>query len=85
MTIDVVDGAMKVDLSGNLNYINVVDFETRVLDAMITNNPDCVVVNVSKATYVDVDGIISLEKIFNRKKGSAVLIMETKDADSVLC
>lgn len=35
VTIDVVDGAMKVDLSGNLNYINVVDFETRVLDTML--------------------------------------------------
>lgn len=68
----------------NLNYINVIDFEVRVLDMIKEKNPETLILNLSKMNYIDVDGIAGLEKVFGKAK-KAVVVMENKDDESVLC
>lgn len=75
---------MNVDVKEPLNYINIESFETGVLDCMLDRDPDYVTVNLSNANYVDVDGIIALEKIFKRKKGAVGLILAQQDEQSTL-
>lgn len=65
---------MKVELNGSLNYINVVHFENQVIDVLLSENPEYIQVNC-KALFVDMDGLLSLEKIFKRRAGKVAFIL----------
>lgn len=75
---------MSVELEGSLNYINTVHFETQILDKVNDESPDYVVINLNNVRFVDIDGLISLDKVFKRKKEEIALVVKEYDENSVL-
>jgi SulP family sulfate permease len=75
---------MEVDFEGSLNYINVFHFENQVIDGMNNADPEYVCINISNALFVDMDGLIALEKIFSKKAGNIAIIVAQQVEDSVL-
>lgn len=66
---------MQVALEGSLNYINVFHFENQVIDGIDNSDPEYVVINLSSALFVDMDGLIALEKIFSKKPDKIAIIV----------
>lgn len=58
---------MSVELEGSLNYINTVHFETQMLDKILDESPDFIVINLTSVRFVDMDGLLSLDKVFKKK------------------
>lgn len=75
---------LTVELEGSLNYINTVHFETKILDKINEEEPDFVVINLNRVLFVDMDGLLSLDKVFKKKKGEVALIVKEYDENSVM-
>jgi len=76
---------LKVELDGSLDYINALHFETKVFDKINEDKPDFTCVNLSRALFVDIDGLIVLKQLFGKKNTQVVMVLQNEDMNSVLC
>lgn len=75
----------EVELDGSLDYINALHFETKVFDMINQEKPELVIVNLSRSLFVDIDGLIVLKQLFNKKTTKVVMVLNHEDENSVLC
>jgi SulP family sulfate permease len=52
---------LNVELDGSLDYINGLHFETKVFDKINEDKPEFTIVNLSRALFVDIDGLMVLK------------------------
>jgi len=56
-----------------------------VFDKINLDQPEFVGVNLSRALFVDIDGLIVLKQLFAKKNTNVVMILQNPDPNSVLC
>ena len=85
LQIDCDNNVLKVELDGSLDYINALHFETKIVDNINQREPSTVAINLSRAIFVDIDGLMVLMQLFANKKTNVVMVHEGTDENSVLC
>lgn len=79
------NSVVKVELDGSLDYINSLDFEIKVFDMINNEQPHSVCVNLTRAIFVDIDGLYVLNNLFNKKGVTCYMVLDNSDENSVLC
>ena len=84
MMMEETGKVLNVYLEGSLDYVNGLSYEIKVFDEVNDKKPDFVIVNLCNTVFVDIDGLLVLEKVFKKKGVKVVMVYDKGDTESVL-